>query len=96
MFAFGLAVALPERISYTVGNALMRLNSFSLWKWTETVSWRFFVRIRVAFVHAERTRVANRKKKRVAVSRDVPLLPVELRAVIKSHRHEPRIRVYRD
>lgn len=62
MFAFGLAVALPERISYTVGNALMRLNSFSLWKWTETVSWRFFVRIRVVFVHAERTRVANRKK----------------------------------
>lgn len=30
LFALGFAVALPERISYTVGNALMRLNSFSL------------------------------------------------------------------
>ena len=31
MFAFvGFAVALPERISYTVGSALMRLKSFSL------------------------------------------------------------------
>jgi hypothetical protein len=30
LFALGLAVALPERISYTVGSALMRLKSFSL------------------------------------------------------------------
>ena len=40
MFALGLAVAFPERISYTVGSALMRLKSFSLRARTgaETVS----------------------------------------------------------
>lgn len=40
LFALGLAVAFPERISYTVGSALMRLKSFSLRARTgaETVS----------------------------------------------------------
>ena len=49
MFALGFAVALPERISYTVGSALMRLKSFSLRARTGRDGERLFRRVLGSF-----------------------------------------------
>ena len=78
MFALGLAVALPERISYTVGSALMRLKSFSLRARTGRDGERLFRRVLGSFSETGRAGGISRSSGCGFDPGNVPLFPSNL------------------